>query len=131
MTIQVGSMTFSTHSSNDSQPESLMACLPRWGVKLIEATMWDARNPSIGQQTHSKKQCGSVSLMECVLDTCDLYTYIDAHAVPKCENVVIVKLIPWRRIRDGKLFPDHKEIISESVDGSIRPILPLMVLLNA
>ena len=59
MTVQVGSMTFSTHSSNDSQPESLMTCLPRWDATTIEVVGIDAHDVSIGWKTHNKKTWAS------------------------------------------------------------------------
>ena len=43
--------------------------------------------------------------MECVLDTYDLYTYIDAHAVPKCENVVIVEIDSLKKNQRWEIVP--------------------------
>ena len=78
MTIKVNSMTFSTHTTDNHQPKSLMTFLPQWIVKTIEVVGQDAGNLNIGQQTYSQKYCGNVSLMAHVLDTYDPDTYVDA-----------------------------------------------------
>ena len=78
MTTKVGIPNSPTHSTNDNQDELFLTFLPRWSIKKIEDARSNARDVSIGQQNRNKKQWGSDFLVEHVLSTCDIDTYVDS-----------------------------------------------------
>ena len=70
-------------------PSSQNPCLPFWDGKRIEDIGAHARNINDWRNNTSKKQCGSVSLMEHVLEACDLDTYAYTHGQIEWENGIV------------------------------------------
>ena len=59
----------------------------KWVIKTIEVVGSDVGDAIDSRKTHGHKQ-QVVALMACVLETCDLETYVDAHNNPEWETVM-------------------------------------------
>ena len=114
MIIEVKSLT---SSSSENRPESPTTSLPWWDIKTIEVVRPDARNPSIGRLAHNQKQYGNVALMACVLETCDLNTYVDAQGVPKWENGMTTKIDSLQKNQTCELVPQPRKECHEMLMG--------------
>jgi hypothetical protein len=57
---------------------SLVFSLPRWAVKIIEATRNNVGDIFFGCQTQSQKKHSNVDLITCILETFDHVSYLDA-----------------------------------------------------
>jgi len=64
---------------------SSLSCLPIWIAKTIEVVGSDVCDVSLGQQTQSKKQHSSVSLMTRVLEIYGPITYLYVKGKPEWE----------------------------------------------
>ena len=72
---------------------------------MIEFAGSDAENPSIGWQTRGQRQCGSVSLMARVLETCDLDAYVDDQGVLEWEASMSAEINSLNKNQLRELVP--------------------------
>jgi hypothetical protein len=90
MTISFGTPAQSTNVDFGTRTPTSDICLPKWVTKTIGVVGVDAGDIHDSHRNRSKKQCGSVSLMECVLEACDIDTCVEyAHGQPKWENDMV------------------------------------------
>jgi hypothetical protein len=78
----------------------------------------------------SQKQQVNVALMTHVLETCDLVSYSDAQGQPEWEQAMQDEMNSLLKNHTWDLVPQPQGKNIVKCDGSIRPNLPLKVLLS-
>jgi len=98
--------TMKSHGEFDAwTPSSRDIRLRQWVTKTIEVVGVDAYEVTDSRKTRGQKQCGSVYVIGCVLEACDLGTHVDAHGWLEWENVMVDEYTSLMKNKTWDLVP--------------------------